>query len=368
MSLWRQLTRGLRVLTHRAAADRDIADEVQHYLDQRDRRVDGPRLSARRGAPRRAAGDRQHHGRPRTGPRLRLGERRRRRCSPTCATRARRLRAYPGLRRRQRAHARARHRREHGHLQRRQPDPVRAAALSAGRPDRHDLGSGWRRRAASTSPSARYRELRRPQPIVRRARRDEAVAADDDRTVRAGAARRPARERRATSACSACARRSAAISSRPTIGCNGPRVVILSDAVWRRRFGARPGDRRTAGHARRDEPDRDRRDAAGFENVLAPAADVWAPLQYDPSLPHGRPRVGPSPADRRHACCRASASIARRAELDAIAPDAVPAIRAAGRGRRCRRGSSCSSLQDDVTQRRQAGAARRARRGPARAR
>src|SRR5262245_16740440 len=34
MSLWRQLTRGLRALTRRAAADRDIADEVQHYLDE----------------------------------------------------------------------------------------------------------------------------------------------------------------------------------------------------------------------------------------------------------------------------------------------------------------------------------------------
>ena len=30
MSLWRQLTRGLRVLTNLAAADRDVADEVQH--------------------------------------------------------------------------------------------------------------------------------------------------------------------------------------------------------------------------------------------------------------------------------------------------------------------------------------------------
>jgi hypothetical protein len=26
MSLWRQLTRGLRVLAHRTAADRDVAD------------------------------------------------------------------------------------------------------------------------------------------------------------------------------------------------------------------------------------------------------------------------------------------------------------------------------------------------------
>jgi hypothetical protein len=34
MSLWRQLTRGLGVLTNRTAADEDVADEVQDYLEQ----------------------------------------------------------------------------------------------------------------------------------------------------------------------------------------------------------------------------------------------------------------------------------------------------------------------------------------------
>ncbi len=34
MSLWRQLRRGLRVLANREAADRDLGDEVQHYLDE----------------------------------------------------------------------------------------------------------------------------------------------------------------------------------------------------------------------------------------------------------------------------------------------------------------------------------------------
>jgi len=34
MSLWRHLTRGVRVLTRRTAADRDLDDEVQHYIDQ----------------------------------------------------------------------------------------------------------------------------------------------------------------------------------------------------------------------------------------------------------------------------------------------------------------------------------------------
>lgn len=34
MSLWRQLTRGLHVLTRRRAADQDVTDELHHYLDE----------------------------------------------------------------------------------------------------------------------------------------------------------------------------------------------------------------------------------------------------------------------------------------------------------------------------------------------
>jgi hypothetical protein len=34
MAFWRHFTRGLRVLTRRGAADRDLADELQHYLDE----------------------------------------------------------------------------------------------------------------------------------------------------------------------------------------------------------------------------------------------------------------------------------------------------------------------------------------------
>jgi len=43
MSLWRHLSRGLRVLTRRAAADRDLDDELQHYLEEsaRDRIAKG---------------------------------------------------------------------------------------------------------------------------------------------------------------------------------------------------------------------------------------------------------------------------------------------------------------------------------------
>jgi putative ABC transport system permease protein len=34
MSLWRHLTRGLRILSNEPAANQDVADEVEHYLDQ----------------------------------------------------------------------------------------------------------------------------------------------------------------------------------------------------------------------------------------------------------------------------------------------------------------------------------------------
>ena len=34
MALWRHLTHGLRVLTRRAAADRDIDDELRHWTEE----------------------------------------------------------------------------------------------------------------------------------------------------------------------------------------------------------------------------------------------------------------------------------------------------------------------------------------------
>jgi putative ABC transport system permease protein len=66
---------------------------------------------------------------------------------------------------------------------------------------------------------------------------------------------------------------------------NGPNVAILSDTLWQRRFARDPGVVGT--QVRFDDtlytvigvmPH-------NFENVLAPGAELWAPLQYDPSLP-----------------------------------------------------------------------------------
>jgi putative ABC transport system permease protein len=68
-------------------------------------------------------------------------------------------------------------------------------------------------------------------------------------------------------------------------GVNGPRVAILSDALWRRRFDADPAI--VGRDIRLDDtlytvigimP-------ARFENVALPAAGVWTALQYDPAIP-----------------------------------------------------------------------------------
>ncbi len=62
---------------------------------------------------------------------------------------------------------------------------------------------------------------------------------------------------------------------------NGPRVVILSDVLWKRRFG---GERTIVG--RQVRLDDNLYSVIGvmpsaFENVLAPVAELWTPLQYD---------------------------------------------------------------------------------------
>ena len=175
MSLWRQLTRGLRVLTNRAAADQDVADEVQHFLDQADGRLLARGLSPE--AARRAA-------------RLELG-------SPTAVreqvrgygwentagalfSRSSLRRPPPGRHARLHgdhgAHARHRHRRHHRHLQRRPPDPLRIAALPAGRSHRGDPGA-VRQRLAQRRHVRAVSRVRRAGAVVRGGRRVQAVAA-----------------------------------------------------------------------------------------------------------------------------------------------------------------------------------------------
>src|SRR5215469_5600815 len=64
---------------------------------------------------------------------------------------------------------------------------------------------------------------------------------------------------------------------------HGPKVVILSDSLWRRRFRS---DHAIVG--RGVTLDGDNYEVIGvlpaaFENVLAPPADLWSPMQYDPT-------------------------------------------------------------------------------------
>jgi putative ABC transport system permease protein len=89
----------------------------------------------------------------------------------------------------------------------------------------------------------------------------------------------------------------------------GPRVVILSDALWRRRFG---GDRAIIGRPITLDDDSYVVIGVmpgGFENVLTPSAELWMPLQYDMSGGNAwghhlrtvgrlRPGVGPDEARR----------------------------------------------------------------------
>lgn len=62
---------------------------------------------------------------------------------------------------------------------------------------------------------------------------------------------------------------------------HGPKVVILSNGLWRRHFGA---DSTVIGREIKLEDDSYTVIGVmplGFDNVLAPSAEVWSPLQYD---------------------------------------------------------------------------------------
>jgi putative ABC transport system permease protein len=68
-------------------------------------------------------------------------------------------------------------------------------------------------------------------------------------------------------------------------------VVVLSDGLWRRRFGSDPA---IVGRAIRldGRPYTVLGVMPAFDNVLAPAASVWSPVHYDPALPADGPEWG----------------------------------------------------------------------------
>jgi putative ABC transport system permease protein len=127
---------------------------------------------------------------------------------------------------------------------------------------------------------------------------------------------------------------------------HGPRVAILGHGLWQRRFGGDPAivGRPIAldGHSYLVIGVMPR----AFENVRAPSAEIWTPLQYDTSLPAqgrewghhlrmvARLRAGVGPEQARR-------------ELDTIARDPVPEFRRASWAS-LERGFIVRSLRDDV--------------------
>jgi putative ABC transport system permease protein len=129
---------------------------------------------------------------------------------------------------------------------------------------------------------------------------------------------------------------------------NAPPVVILSDAVWQRRFAA---DASIVGQQIR--LDDDPYTVVGvmpshFENVLESTADIWRPLQYDPTLPSLQGREWGHHLQMVGRLHPATAIDQAKADLDGIAATRVPEFSrppwASMQG-----GLFVTSLQDEIT-------------------
>ena len=287
MSLWRQLARGIRALTHRFTADQDVADEVRDYFERAAEAHVARGLSpeeARRAARLELGGIASVREQVRgygwenavetVLADLRYG--------------ARRLRAAPAF----------------------TAVAVLTLALGVGAttaifsavrpvlfeslpyPDADRIVTIWETRSERprTHPTfAMYRAL------AERSRSFDAMAAFRPWQPSISGVDVP--ERLEGQRVSASYFRVLGVS--PALGRSfepeedrrgGPNVAILSDALWRRRFG---GDRAILGRVvRLDDSRGDGRSQRGdytvigvmprsFENVLGPAAELWAPLQYD---------------------------------------------------------------------------------------
>jgi putative ABC transport system permease protein len=129
---------------------------------------------------------------------------------------------------------------------------------------------------------------------------------------------------------------------------NGPNVIIVSDALWKRRFA---GDPAIVGHQVTLD-DRLYLVAGilprGFENVLAPRAEVWSLLQYDASLPSPMGREWGHHL-RMIGRLRSGVGLDRaRRELDQIARTPLPQFTRSPIAT-MKQGLIINPLQDDVT-------------------
>ncbi len=281
MSLWRHLTRGLRALADRRAADRDLDDELRHYLELTAADFVGRGLSADEAW--RAA-------------RLQLG-------NPTVTREQVRGYGWENA-----VEALAADLRYAARRLRNSPgftavctvtlalgvgaataifsavNPILFEPLPYPRGERilaiSDVGNGG---SPLDVTFGTYREL------AQRARSFEALAVMKGWFPTATGAGEPQRltgQRvsagyfRSLGVPPAIGRDFDASDDRP----NGPRVVLLGDGLWRRRFGADSGI-----VGRQVTLDGDPHTVIGvmpgaFENVLATGAELWAPLQYGASF------------------------------------------------------------------------------------
>lgn len=127
----------------------------------------------------------------------------------------------------------------------------------------------------------------------------------------------------------------------------GARPVVLSDALWRRRFA---GDRGIVGQSIRI--DDENYTVAGvlpptFENVLDPPATIWTLLQYDPALPAQGREWGHHLSMIARVKDDLTVDAARR-ELAAIASTPIAGF-ARQPGATMDHGLVLNALQDDVT-------------------
>ena len=282
MALWRPLTRGLYALTHRDVTDRDVADELRHYLDEATEAYIASGLT--RDEAQRAA--RLELGNPavvREEVRssgwenvvetlvadLRYGARRLRRSPGFAAIVILTLSLGIG---------------------------ASTAVFSAAKPilfeslpypDARRIVSIWDYGIDGSRALMTFGSFRE---IVERSRAFDALAVmrpwqptltGSTEPERLDGQRVSADYFRVLGVQPILGRGFHASDDQPT----APRVVILSDALWRRRFGADPS---ILGQSIRLDDDPYTVIGvmpSGFENVLLPTADTWRPLQYDPALP-----------------------------------------------------------------------------------
>jgi putative ABC transport system permease protein len=281
LSFWRHFTRGVYALTHRATADREVADELQHYFDEAAEQLIHDGLSP---------------DEARRAVRTSLG-------SPISAFEEVRASGWENLIGTTAADAR------HA-LRRLRHAPgfaslsvltlaigigASTAIFSAVNPilfeplpyrEPHNIITVWDRGVDGARLDVTFGTFRE---ILERSRSFEAIAVmkpwlttatGSDRPERLSGQRVSSQYFRVLAASPALGREFVPAEDLP----NGPSVVILSDGLWQRRFNR---DRGILGRAiTLDDvsytvigimP-------AAFENVLSPAAELWAPLQYNPVL------------------------------------------------------------------------------------